>query len=160
MSRKLPRGRYDFEFGRQKYRTLLNTPIDVRRVSADQRDEFADKEARARLEAAFNLYGIPADSPELAKWQTLAIRLLGEHFKGCRTLIRHPGGSPKLVGRDDYIKLAEDFDATRGPTLTDTAHADKYLKNQNGVVKVGRETIRASRSLIRAVKRGRSLKES
>jgi hypothetical protein len=160
MSRKLTRGRYDFEFGRQKYRVLLNTPIDLRGVPADQRDEFADKAARARLDAAFNLYGIPADSPELAKWMALATYLMSEHFKGCRILLRHPGGSPKLVGRDDYIKLAEDFDATRGPTLTDTAHADKYLKNRKGVVKVGRETIGTSRALIRAVKHGRSLKES
>jgi hypothetical protein len=163
MSRKSKRfhGGYDFDFGRsRKYRVLLNTPIDLRGVPADQRDEFADKAARARLDAAFNLYGIPADSPELGKWMALATRLMSEHFKGCRILLRHPGGSPKLVGNEEYITLAEDFDAICPPKLTDIARADKYLKRHNGVVKVGREAIRTAPALIRAVKRGRALKKA
>ena len=169
MSRKRFHGGYDFDFGRsRKYRALLNTPIDLRGVPADQRDEFVRKEVQARWDAAFNLYGISDDTPEVAKWMALATYLLGEHFKGCRELLRQPGGSPKLVGNEDYIKLAEDFDATCDPKLTDIARADSsdiaradsYLKRRKGVVKVGCEAIRTSPALIRAVKRGRALKES
>ena len=155
-------GGYDFDFGfSRKYRKLLNTPIRLRGVPDDQREQVAAKEAQARIDAAFKLYGIPDDSPDAARWMALAIRLLGEHFKGCRILLRQPGGSPKQVGDEDYIKLAEDFDSLAcDGKLTDIAHADNYLKRHNGAVKVGRETIRTSPSLIRAVKRGRALKES
>jgi hypothetical protein len=92
-------GGYDFDFGRsRKYRKLLNTPIRLRGVPDDQRDEFQSKEVQARWDAAYELYGIPADTPEPAKSMALAARLLGEHFKGCRVLSRQPGGSPIQVG--------------------------------------------------------------
>jgi hypothetical protein len=153
-------GGYDFDFGfSRKYRKLLNTPIRLRGVSVEQREQVAAQAAQARIDAAFKLYGIPEDTPEVARWMTLAIRLLGEHFKGCRSLVRQPGGSPKLVSDGEYIKLAEDFDgaAPRNRKLTDLTRANNYLKSCNGEVKVGRETIRTARSLIRAVKRGRKL---
>jgi hypothetical protein len=144
-------GGYDFDFGpSRKYRRLLDTPIRLRGVPDEQRDEYQRKEVQARWDAAYELYGIPADTAEPAKSIALAARLLGEHFKGCRTLLRQPGGSPIQVGHEEYIKLADDFDATTEQKLTDIARADIYLKRRKGVVKIG----------IRAVKCGRAFKVS
>lgn len=143
---------------------LLNTPIRLRRVPIDQHEQVLKKEEQARIDAAFKLYGISEDinedpKGETARWMALAFRLMFEHFKGCRSLLRQPGGAPKRVTREEYIKLAEDFDAASGRKLTDMARANHYLKAHNYEVKIGRETIGTARSLIRAVKRGRNLKK-
>ena len=82
---------------------------DIDAIHAE-RLKLENEETEARIEAAFALYDIPEDWPELAQWQQLAICLLGEHFTGCKSLDKGRGG-PGEERRERQRDLFREFKA-------------------------------------------------
>jgi hypothetical protein len=57
-----------------------------------KRHKLETKASKAREEALFALYAIPADWSPDVQWEQLARHLAGELFAGCRTLLKPRGG--------------------------------------------------------------------
>ncbi len=96
-------------WNKNELRKLLNTPIEAYKFKPGIEGEKLKKQAiDARVEAAFALYDIPEDWPELAQWQQLAVCLLGAHFTGCKVLIKGRGG-PGEERREKQRNLFREF---------------------------------------------------
>lgn len=139
---------------KQRLRKLLNTEIKFAKIPEDERDTFLAAETEKRINAAFELYDIDPSTPETAKWLTLAIYLLGEHFKGCRSLARHPGGAPGNPP-SAYSEPISDFDkyCATAPQGSQIALAGWFLKSRGGSIQVGNESINNAKSFLNMYRR-------
>src|SRR6478752_5842851 len=88
---------------------LLDTPIKFGKIPTAERDVFMAVETEKGIAAALELYDIDPSTPQEAKWCALAMYLLGEHFHGCRSLARQPGGAPKNSSYS-YSEITTAFD--------------------------------------------------
>jgi hypothetical protein len=144
---------------RQRLIELLNTPIKYGKLpEGPARDAFIRAESDKRIEAAFEHYDIAPDAPAEAKWMALAIFLLGDHFKGCRSFARQPGGSPKNT-QSKYAAIVSEFDdycaeARKAPLMD---HARRFIKKRGGEVKVGNESISTPKSFLNMYRRIKKL---
>lgn len=135
---------------KQRLLDLLETPIKFGKIpEGPKRIAFERAETDRRIAAAFEFYDIPADSPEEAKWMTLAIYLLGAHFRGCRSFAKQPGGAPRTP-QIEYEAIVSEFDdycsTARPGTLT--AHAIAFIKKRGGSVRIGKESISDAKAFL------------
>jgi hypothetical protein len=135
----------------------LDTPIKFGRIpEGPERDAFVMVETNRRVNAALDLYDIDPGTPEAAKWCALAMYLLGEHFKGCRSLARQPGGAPKNAP-SAYSRVVDEFDTycrTARPG-SDTERAGWFLAKKGGTIQIGNEKISTARSLLNMRRRAK-----
>lgn len=91
-------------------RNFLREPIKAYRAGTLETPEGRKaiaRETEDRIEALFALYSIPDDWPMDMQWEWLARFLAGEHFPGCKTLNRGPGGpSDETKLRREQLKQA------------------------------------------------------
>jgi hypothetical protein len=139
---------------KEQLRKLLDTPIKFGKISEEERDAFIAAETEKRISAAFELYDIDPSTPESAKWVTLAIYLLGEHFVGCRSLMRHPGAAPGNSA-SAYSKPIGAFDTycETAPPGSQKARAEWFLKSRGGSIQVGNETINSPKAFLNMYRR-------
>jgi hypothetical protein len=138
-------------------RRLLATPIRANRIPfGPQRDKFIADETAKRERAMFELYHIPADWPELIRWEWLARHLAGELFAGCRTVSKGRGGpsrSRRLKLAEQRRDLFEQFQVylTDNPRLPRQGAAANFLKkNQEACSKADLTT---AKGFVRAMKK-------
>jgi hypothetical protein len=140
---------------KQRLRKLLDTPIKFGKIpEGPEREAFVAAETEKRINAAFDLYDIDAATPESAKWMALALYMLGEHFRGCRSLAKQPGGSPKNSS-SAYLDALAEFDAycATAPAGTAAAHAKWFLKSRGGSIQIGAEKISSGKSFMNMYRR-------
>jgi hypothetical protein len=133
---------------------ILSKPIKAYKFSAKQRDQKTSAEVERRINAAVEYFGIDAGRH---KWEILSLVLLRRVFPDGFTVLDKPRGGAKKNPADAYRKLADDFDSfvAKQPRRSADLHAQKFIGSKK-LIKVGKETITTSKSLLRAVRRGRA----
>ena len=140
---------------KQRLRKLLDTPIKFGKIpDGAEREAFVATETEKRINAAFDLYDIDPATPESAKWITLAVYLLGEHFRGCRSLAKQPGGAPKNSSKH-YSRIIADFDQYCGAARPGSkqAVATRFIKSRGGSIQIGTEKISNAKSFLNMYRR-------
>jgi hypothetical protein len=112
-------------------RELLKTPIAAYKFKQGRDGEkMKGEEIAARIKAAFALYDIPEDWPELDRWHQLAMCLLGAHFPGCKVLSKGRGG-PGEARREKQRDLFREFLAEEAKATIKGKPARMRFLNRN-----------------------------
>jgi hypothetical protein len=133
---------------------ILSKPIKAYEFSADERDQKVSAEVEKRINAAVAYFGIDAGR---YKWEMLNLALLRRVFPDGFTVLNEPRGGAKKNPADAYRDLADKFDSfvAKEPRRSEAQHAKKFIASKK-LIKVGQETITRDKSLLRAVRRGRT----
>jgi hypothetical protein len=142
-------------YSKAALRAKLNSPIKEY-LFKDSRWRESKRQTEVRIEAAFALYNIPDDWEQSLQWEWLARSLLGNCFKGCKTLSQGRGGPRKerlkLLAqyKNALAKTYEQYRAEH-PEFSELTAATCFLKKHpKESLEVG---IRKPKSLAQAMRR-------